>query len=91
MHLQYTSHYILSNFDLVGKEDTAFSPADEGILFGTNLSEIVVIDSQISGFDIGIDLNKDFVRSTDSPTLHDYIIIDTVITNVNQTLANYDP
>lgn len=91
VHLQYTSHYILSDFDLVGKEDTAFSPADEGILFGTNLSEIVIIDSSISGFDVGIDLTKDFVRSTDSPTLHDYVVIDTEITDVNRTFDNYDP
>ncbi|MDJ0630895.1 MAG: G8 domain-containing protein, partial [Rhodobacter sp.] len=89
-HLQYTSHYILEDFDVVGKEPSGWSDADYGLLFGNNLSDIVVKDSTIEGFDVGINLNKEFTNGTPEDR-HDYFVIDTVISDVNRDYTNYDP
>ncbi|MEO1606420.1 MAG: G8 domain-containing protein [Pseudomonadota bacterium] len=89
VELEYTSHYILEDFDLVAKEPTAFSEPDDGITFGNNLTEIIVLDSNIEGFSVGIDLNKSLTHRPDSD-LHDYFIINTDINDVDTTFVNRD-
>ncbi|MEM9843209.1 MAG: hypothetical protein AAF965_00275, partial [Pseudomonadota bacterium] len=88
-HLQYTSHYIVEGFDVVGKDDGAFRDAQNGILLGNNLSDIVIRDTKIDGFEVGIDLNKHFTNGT-SKDLHDYFIIDADMKNVGTEYVNYD-
>jgi hypothetical protein len=86
-HIEYTSHYLLTNFDVVGKEG-GFWPAGTGIELGNNVTEIVIRDAEIDGFDTGIDLNKFFTRSDWGPELHDYVVINADMTNVDQAYAN---
>ncbi len=88
-HIEYTSHYLLTNFDIVGKEDTQFSPAETGILLGNNTTEMVIRDVQIDGFETGIDLNKFFTRSDWTPDMHNYVVINADITNVDRDYENY--
>ncbi|MEM6660597.1 MAG: G8 domain-containing protein [Pseudomonadota bacterium] len=90
-HLQYTSHYILEGFDVVGKDDGPYRDADTGIVLGNNISEIVIRDAKIEGFDTGIDLNKNFVNPNFSKNQHDYFVIDAEMKNVGQEYDNYDP
>ncbi|MBU2994045.1 G8 domain-containing protein [Octadecabacter sp. 1_MG-2023] len=92
--LEYTSHYILSDLDLVAKEDTAFSASGNGIGFGKNVSEIVITDSDISGFNVGANLYKQLINMNDAFGVEDqgYIVIDTEFTDIKDTdLQNYDP
>jgi hypothetical protein len=89
-HIEYTQHYILSNFDLIGKDPTAYSLPVTGISFGPNTSEIVVLDARIDGFKTGIDLGKHFTNSNLSPELHNYTVIDAIITDTAQAYANYN-
>ena len=88
-HFEYTSHYILEDFDLIGKETTRFSPPEEGIEFGNNITEMVIINPTIADFDTGIDLKKNFV--TMSADDHDYFIINPTFINVDTEYAEYDP
>ena len=88
-HLEYTSHYILENFDIIGKEATSFSKARNGIEFGPNVTEVVIINPTIESFETGIDLRKHLVGfSTDS---HDYVVINPTFINVAADYANYNP
>ena len=91
VHLQYTAHYLLTDFDLIGKDSTDFSTPQEGILLGNNMNEVVIRDSSIDNFQIGIDLTKTFVDVSNPASDHQYVLIDNEITNVAQTYANYDP
>lgn len=91
-HLEYTSHYLLENFDLIGKEDTGFSPSQTGISIGNNTSELTIVDGRIDNFGTGIDFAKSFDGNVNgTPEDHDYVVIDTAITNTPQLYANYDP
>ena len=91
-HMEYTAHYILENFDLIGKEDSGFSPALEGISLGNNVSEVMVIGGRIAGFQTGIDFHKSFNADIPArPDQHDYVVVDTTITDVGQRYSNYDP
>jgi hypothetical protein len=90
-HLEYTQHYLLEGFDLIGKDPTAFSDPASGISFGPNTSEIVILDAKVDSFKTGVDLNKSFTNASLSPDLHNYTVIDAVITNTPQPYANYDP
>lgn len=89
--LEYTSHYILSNFDLTAIEERPFFAPNEGISFGNNTSDMIVIDAKISGFEVGIDLHKHFTSSEFSKDQHDYVIIDADISNVETEYSGYDP
>lgn len=53
---------------------------------------MVVISPQISGFGVGVDLEKKFTGDiTGSPDVHNFIIVDADISNVGQDYVNYDP
>lgn len=90
-HLEYTAHYMLTNFDLVGREPISNL---SGVSFGPNTFEITVIDAEITGFNTGMDLNKSVPDSPDNnpaPELHNFIVVDANIYNVGQDYANYNP
>ncbi len=87
-HIEYTSHYLLTNFDVVGKYG-GFWAADRGIEIGNNVTEIVVRDAKIDGFETGIDLNKVLLHSTTSD-LHNYAVVDADFSNVIHEYANLD-
>ena len=98
-HLEYTSHYSLLNFDLVGKDPTPFNRSSTGIDFGNNVTDMTIVGARIDGFDTaGIDLNKTLVGDaliaaggSQVPALHDYKVVDAQITNSAVAFANLDP
>jgi len=93
-HLEYTSHYTLSNFDLVAAEadpDEVRHDSRYGIEFFNNVSDITIIDSEISGFQTGIDLFKRFLSEEATEDQHQYKVVDTVITGAENNFTNYDP
>ncbi len=67
--LEYTSHYTLENFDLIGMTPEPFRRARRGINFGTNTSDMVVINSRIEGFETGVRLGKDFTDNMGGSTV----------------------
>jgi hypothetical protein len=88
-HLEYTSHYILENFDLIGKEATPISSPKTGLSFGPNVTEMVIIDPEIENFETGINLQKSLIGfSVDN---HGYVVINPSFVDVAQTYDNYDP
>ena len=88
-YLQYTSHYILEDWDVIGKEASGYSTNNFGIWLGNNMSDIVIINPTIENFDTGINLNKEFTNGT-SEDRHDYFVIDASMTDVNREYINYD-
>ena len=90
--LEYTSHYLLENFDLVAKGNEAFNNPIFGIDFGTNTTDMVINGSTIEGFPIGIGLAKDFTDDTVPPEANQYVVIEPTFVDVAQPYAdNYDP
>jgi hypothetical protein len=86
---EYTSHYLIKDFDLIGKDPTLFSDPATGISFGTNTFDMTIVSPTISGFKTGINLAKGTTGFTAEN--HNYIIVDPQITDVGQDYANRDP
>ncbi|HEY7886050.1 MAG TPA: G8 domain-containing protein [Cellvibrionaceae bacterium] len=57
--IEYTAHYLLRDFDLIGNTPEPFRSPAFGIEFGTNTTDMVVRDSRIENFPVGIGLHKD--------------------------------
>ncbi|MEM1089081.1 MAG: G8 domain-containing protein [Pseudomonadota bacterium] len=89
--LEYTSHYLLEDFDLVGKTPEPFSTADFGIDFGNNTSDMVVNRAQIRGFETGIGLGKGFTDESTPASANQYVTIDITMTDVQNAYQDYDP
>jgi hypothetical protein len=91
--LQYTAHYLLSDFDLIGRDgDTNKTDAETGIGFGKNTFDITIVDSNITGFNDGINLFKNWSDNLNAETdeTHGYTVINVNLTGndlafVNQT------
>lgn len=88
--LEYTSHYLLEDFDLIGKTPEPFSSAQFGIDFGTNTTDMVVNRAHIVGFDVGVGLGKDFTNEH-PPSVNQYALIDMTYVDVNTDVADYEP
>ena len=56
--VEYTSHYLFDNFDLIGNTPEPFRKPIVGIELGNNSSDMVVRNSTISGFTDGMHLSK---------------------------------
>jgi len=82
--LEYTSHYILEDFDLVAMERQGFSIPEAGIEFGNNTSDMIIIDPLIDGFEVGVSAKVNPVGDTrgqlDGSNSH-YILSGAQITN----------
>ncbi len=94
-HLEYTSHYVLSDFDLISRDQDPFIAYSTGIQLGTNASDITIVNSNVDGFKNGIDLNKTFVdpsgnTNTWPADLHNFIIVDGTVTGANTAYQNFD-
>ena len=89
--LEYTSHYLLEDFDVVGKAPEPFSEAAFGIDFGTNTSDMVIHRATITNFETGIGLAKDFTDPSVLPGANQYVTIDITMNNVANAYDNYDP
>ena len=93
--LEYTSHYILSDFDLIARDPEQFSDPRDGITIGNNTTEIVIIDSRIEGFENGIDLNKDLagnaeIQFNENSDIYDYAVINPTFVDVDNDFINRD-
>ncbi len=57
--IEYTAHYLLRDFDLIGNTPEPFRNPVFGIEFGTNTTDMVVRDARIENFPVGVGLGKD--------------------------------
>jgi len=89
-HLEYTSHYVLTGFDIIGRDPSENSPEDSiGIHFGNNVTDMSVVDAQIANFKTGIDLSKDLLGQDVS--LNQYSIVNPTFIGVENEYASFDP
>ena len=52
--LQYTSHYLVENADVIAKVATLHSDPGIGISLGNNLTDVTVVNATTSGFETGL-------------------------------------
>ena len=88
-HIEYTSHYLLENFDVVGKEATPFSSPLSGISLGTNVTDVTIVNARIDGFTDGIVANRTFTSDFD-PADAGYTVIDADIRNTATLFKGID-
>lgn len=91
MRLEYTAHYLIKDFDLIGKEDAQFSEAQMGIDYGPNTYDIVVVDSSIDGFETGVNLAKILRSNGPDEDDREFQLLNVTITNTDTDLLEYDP
>ncbi len=89
--LEYTSHYLLEDFDVVGKAPEPFSEAEFGIDFGTNTSDMVINRATITNFATGIGLAKNFTDESIPASANQYVTIDITMNEVATAYQDYDP
>lgn len=88
--MEYTSHYLLENFDVIGKTPEAFSTAAFGIEFGTNTSDMVINGAHVQDMPVGVVLSKDYTSPT-PPSANQYVLIDVTFDQVPLEMEFYDP
>jgi len=86
--ISYTSHYLLENFDLIGKSGDSFSRA--GIVVGKNASDVSIVDAVIEGFDNGFDIANDFTKDASEGSQH-HLVVNPTLINVGQDYETWDP
>jgi hypothetical protein len=89
--MEYTSHYLLEDFDVIGKTPEAFSSAAFGIEFGTNTSDMVINNAHISNMPIGVILSKQYTEPVPPPETNQYVLIDTTFEDVDLDYEFFDP
>lgn len=92
--LEYTSHYTLENFELIGQRPEPFRSARTGIVFGNNTSDMVVMNSRVEGFETGVRLGKHFTANmggeTVPPEANTNVLIDVELVDVNEEFSELD-
>ncbi len=89
--MEYTAHYLLEDFDIIGKTPEAFSTAVFGIEFGTNTSDMVINGAQIADMPIGVILSKNYTEPVPPPETNQYVLIDVTYQDVDLDMEFYDP
>ncbi len=90
-HFEYTSHYTLHDFDVVGLQNPPrFTRSDEGISFGTNVTDMVIANARVDGFNYGYDLAGNFTSGAvpsgrDATAVNQYVIVGGELLNINKT------
>lgn len=87
--MQYTSHYLLTDFDLIAKDPERFNDPAFGIEFGTNTSDMSVVRPRIEGFETGIVLGKHFTSPV-SPEVNQYVIVEPLFIDVAEHYVSFD-
>ena len=90
MALEYTSHYLLENSDIIGSTPEPFRDAAFGIEFFTNASDMVVNRAHIANVPVGVRLNKNFTDPL-PVTRKQYVTIDVAFENVAEHYEDLDP
>ncbi len=88
--MEYTSHYLLENFDVIGNTPEPFRSPAFGIEFGTNTSDMVINGAQVTDFPTGLVLSKNYTFPV-PPETNQYVIIDVAFDNVGTLMEEYDP
>ncbi|MFC3195743.1 G8 domain-containing protein [Marinicella sediminis] len=88
--MEYTAHYLLENFDVIGNTPEPFRNPAFGIEFGTNTSDMVINGAQIADMNVGVILSKNYTDPV-PPETNQYVLIDVQFNNVSQHLEEYDP
>ena len=87
--LEYTSHYLLQNFDIIGMTPEPFKEPMFGIEWGTNTSDMVANNATIVNMAQGVRLDKFFTDPT-PPEVNQYVLIDVSFQNVTTNYEFYD-
>ncbi|MEE4330693.1 MAG: cadherin-like domain-containing protein, partial [Wenzhouxiangella sp.] len=88
--MEYTSHYLLEGFDIIGKTPEPFSGPQFGIEFGNNTSDMVINGARIENMPEGIRLGKGFTNPT-PPEANQYVVIDAEFIDVDTEYVDLDP
>ena len=91
----YTSHYLLQNFDLIGKadmpDDSKFiAHGQTGIIVGKNASDVTIVDAVIQGFDEGFDIANHFVEASEEGS-QNHLVVNPTLIDVGKNYAEWDP
>ncbi|MEZ5471811.1 MAG: G8 domain-containing protein [Marinicella sp.] len=89
--MEYTSHYLLENFDIIGKTPEAFSTSAFGIEFGNNTSDMVINGAHIADMATGVILSKHYTDPEVPPEANQYVLIDVTYDQVPLEMEFYDP
>jgi hypothetical protein len=90
--LSYTAHYTLKDFDLIAEEETpGWNGKGFGIMFGSNTSDMAIIDATIEGFEYGIRLDHTFTVSTVAPEENEFTIVNPTFIDVTTGIGGFDP
>jgi len=87
-HIEYTSHYILEGFDVVGKDPVRFSNPGSGISLGKNTTDVTIIDAKVDGFSEGITASKGFTFDFD-PAEAGYAVINAEISDTTTPFEGF--
>ncbi len=87
--IEYTSHYLLKDFDLIGSTPEAYRAPLFGIEFGKNTSDMVINDAKIESFPDGIRLSK-VQTNSENLGLDQFVVIDADFSGVTTPLVDYD-
>lgn len=83
--IEYTSHYLLRDFDLVGAEPAPFFDPIAGIVFGNNTTDTCVRNARLEGFPEGIVLSK--TQTADEDLGKDqYVVVGATYIDVDEPL-----
>lgn len=94
---EYTAHYILKDFDVIGDGDGNGSLnswfENAGISLGTNSFDFTIINSSTQGFHTGIKLYKGWTagRAQLDDADHNFTVVNPEFTDVTVELGHYDP
>ena len=87
--MEYTSHYLLEDIDVIGNTPEPFRQPAFGIEFGRNATDMVVRGAHIADMPTGVILSKDFTTN-DPVTKKQYVTIDVEFDNVPETYRHLD-
>jgi len=87
--MEYTSHYLLEDFDIIGSTPEPFRSPIFGIEFGTNTSDMVINRAMIANMPTGVRLGKDFT-DPHPPEVNQYVMIDVEFDNVDEHYEDLD-
>ena len=87
--MEYTSHYLLEDFDIIGSTPEPFRDPLFGIDFGTNTTDMVINRTRIESMSVAIGLGKDFTTDH-GPEVNQYAVIDAEFIDVAQHYEHLD-
>lgn len=89
--LEYTSHYTLKDFDLIGTYDqNAFNSPGTGFALGGNAFDMTINGITLENFQTGINLDQGW-HFDDDPSNYGDVFIDLAMNNVGTEFIGFDP